>query len=82
MSKLRLKSILSSHSGGWLRALSNRNLSLAMTPQDFVIALLLRLGISVFPNIPNSISCTCNHVLDEHGNHALGCGRLRIDEQC
>ena len=76
----RLKAISSPHSGGWLRAIPNCSLGLAMTPK-FVIALRLRLGISVFPNIPNSIRWTCNYVLAEHGNHALGCGPLRIKRQ-
>ena len=49
-----------------------------MSPQEFVVALRLRLGIAVFPRHPTSYRCTCNHVLDEHGDHALGCGLLRI----
>ena len=49
-----------------------------MSPQEFVVVLRLRLGIAVFPRHPMSYRCTCNHVLDEHGDHALGCGPLRI----
>ncbi len=38
----------------------------------------LRLRIAVFPRHPTSYRFTCNHVLDEHGDHAFGCGPLRI----
>ena len=74
----RLKAVTTPHSGAWLRVIPNRSLGLAMSPQEFVVALRLRLGIAVFPRHPTSYRCTCNHVLDEHGDHALGCGPLRI----
>ena len=74
----RLKAVTTPNSGAWLRAIPNRSRGLAMSPQEFVVALRLHLGIVVFPRHPTSYRCTCNHVLDEHGDHALGCGLLRI----
>ena len=72
-----LKALATPHSGAWLRAIPNHSLGLAMSPQEFVVALRLRLGIAVFPRHPTSFRCTCSHVIDEHGDHVLGCGPLR-----
>ncbi len=74
----RLKAVTTPHSGAWLRAIPNRSLGLAMSPRQFVVALRFRLGIAVFPRHLTSYRLTCNHVLNEHGDHALGCGQLRI----
>ncbi len=77
----RMKAVTNPHSGAWLRAIPNRSFGLAMSTQKFVVALRLRLGIAVFPRHSTSYRCTCNHVIHEHGDHALGCGPLRIKRQ-
>ena len=51
-------------------------MGLAIPPHDFTIALLW-LGIPLFPSLP---LCTCLSVIDQFGDHLLGCshGPLRI----
>ena len=70
-----------SHSSGtsssWVKALPQPALGLAFPPHDFTIALRLWLGIPLFPSLP---LCTCLSVIDQFGDHLLGCshGPLRI----
>ena len=75
----RFNAVTFPHVGAWLRAIPNPNLSLAMSPREFVTALRLRLGVPVFSPPPRSIRCVCGHILDVFGDHALGCSSsLRI----
>ena len=63
--RLRALSHSSGTSSGWLKALPQPALGLA------------RLGIPLFPSLP---LCTCLSVIDQFGDHLLGCshGPLRI----
>ena len=45
-----------------------------MTPQEFVIALRIRLGLSLFPFPPASERCPCGHAIDPFADHVLSCG--------
>jgi len=64
-------------SSGWLKAIPQPSLGLAFSPHDFVIAILLWLGVPLFPLLP---LCACLSVIDQFGDHLLGCshGPLRI----
>ena len=75
--RLRALSHSSGTSSGWLKALPQPALGLAIPPHDFTIALRLWLGIPLFPSLP---LCTCLSVIDQFGDHLLGCshGPLRI----
>ena len=75
--RLRALSHSSGTSNGWLKALPQPALGLAIPPHDFTIALRLWLGIPLFPSLP---LCTCLSVIDQFGDHLLGCshGPLRI----
>ena len=52
-------------------------MGLAFSPHEFVIAVCLWLGVPLFPLLP---LCTCLSVIDQFGDHLLGCshGPLRI----
>ena len=75
--RLRALSHSSGTSSGWIKALPQPALGLAIPPHDFTIALRLWLGIPLFPSLP---LCTCLSVIDQFGDHLLGCshGPLRI----
>ena len=75
--RLRALSHSSGTSSGWLKALPQPALGLAIPPHNFTIALRLWLGIPLFPSLP---LCTCLSVIDQFGDHLLGCthGPLRI----
>ena len=45
-----------------------------MSPQEFMVALRMWLGIPVFPSPPSSVRCPCGTVIHPHGDHVLGCG--------
>ena len=45
-----------------------------MTPQEFVIALRIRLGLSLFPFPPAFTRCFCGHAIDPFADHVLSCG--------
>jgi len=57
-------------SSGWLKAIPQPSLGLAFSPHEFVIAVCLWLGIPLFPLFP---LCTCLSVIDQIGDHLLGC---------
>ena len=50
-----------------------------MASHEFVIAVKLWLGITVFPDFLKAIRCMCGHTTDLFGDHLLGCvhGSLR-----
>ena len=75
--RLRALSHSSGTSSGWLKALPQPALGLAFSPHNFIIALRLWLGVPLFPTSP---LCTCLSVIDQFGDHLLGCshGPLRI----
>ena len=62
---------------GWLKAIPQPTLGLAFSPHEFVITVLLWLGVPLFLLLP---VCTCLSVIDQFGDHLLGCshGPLRI----
>ena len=76
---LRAVSHSSGTSSGWLKAIPQPSLGLALSSHDFGIALRIWLGVPLFPLSP---LCTCLSVIDQFGDHFLGCshGPLRI--QC
>ncbi|XP_062502891.1 uncharacterized protein LOC134179892 [Corticium candelabrum] len=55
-------------------AIPNQKLGLVMSPQEFMVALCMWLGIPVFASPPSSVRCPCGTVIDPHGDHVLGCG--------
>ena len=75
--RLRALSHSSGVSSSWLKALPQQALGLAFSPHDFTIALRLWLGIPLCPSLP---LCSCLSVIDQFGDHLLGCshGPLRI----
>ena len=64
-------------SSAWLNAIHNPSLSLAMPVTEFVVAVRIWLGISLFPTAQ---LCTCLSSIDSYGDHFLGFsyGPLRI----
>ena len=70
----RINALSAPHTGSWLLAIPNFNLGLAMTPQEFVIALRIRLGLSLFPFPPAFTRCFCGHAIDPFADHVLSCG--------
>ena len=70
----RINALSAPHTGSWLLAIPNFNLGLAMTPQEFVIALRIRLGLSLFPFPPAFTRCFCGHAIDPFADHILSCG--------
>ena len=62
--KARLNSVSAKHSEAWLTAIPNQKLGLVMSPQEFMFALRMWLGISVFPSPPSSVMCPCASVID------------------
>ena len=75
--RLRAVTHSSGVSSGWLKAIPQPTLGLAFSPHDFVIAVRLWLGVPLFLLLP---LCTCLSVIDQFGDHLLGCshGPLRI----
>ena len=78
--RARLNTISAQHAGAWLRAVPNPNIGLAMPQKEFTISLRLWLGIPLFPSDLGSKRCFCGQILDQFGDHLLGCGHnnLRI----
>ena len=76
--RLRALSHSSGTSSGWLKALPQPALDLAIPPHDCTIALRLWLGIPLFPSLPLCTSLSVR--IDQFGDHLLGCshGPLRI----
>ena len=72
--KARLNSVSARNSGAWLMAIPNQKFGLFMSPQKFMVALRMWLGILVFLSPPSSVRCPCGTVIDPHGDHVLGCG--------
>ena len=70
-----MNTISAQYAGAWLRALPNPNLGLAMPSREFVVAVRIRLGLPIFSPPPQSSLCTCGTVLDEYGDHLLGCSQ-------
>ena len=75
--RLRAVAHSSGVSSGWLKAIPQPTLGLAFSPHEFVIAVRLWLGVPLFPLLP---LCTYLSVIDQFGDHLLGCshGPLRI----
>ena len=68
---------LSGTSSGWLKAVPQACLGLAIPGPEFIIGLRLWLGVSLFPVSP---LCTCLSTIDSFSDHLLGCshGPMRI----
>jgi len=64
-------------SSGWLKAIPQVRLGLAIPGPEFVVDLRLWLGVTLFPQSP---LCTCLSSIDAFGDHLLGCshGPMRI----
>ena len=75
--RLRAVAHSSGVSSGWLKAIPQPTLGLAFSPNEFVMAVRLWLGVPLFPLLP---LCTCLSVIDQFGDHLLGCshGPLHI----
>ena len=60
-----------------VKAIPNPSLGLAMPVTEFVVAVLIWLGIPLFPTAQ---LCSCSSSIDSYGDHLLGCpyGPLRI----
>ena len=74
----RLNTVRTPHAGSWLRAIPNPKLGLSMTKQECVTACKVWLGLPLFPPPCRGIRCICGKVLDEFGDHLLGCGRRAL----
>ena len=59
-------------SEAWLRAIPN--LGLSMSQHKFLLAVKVWLGIPIFPTYPQFFRCACGQIIDQHGDHLLGCG--------
>ena len=57
-------------SSGWLKAIPQPSLGLALSPHDFVIVVRLWLGAPLFPLLP---LYTYFSITDQFGDHLLGC---------
>jgi len=57
-------------SSGWLKAIPQPSLGLAIPGPEFVVGLCLWLGVSLFLSSP---LCTCLSSIDYFGDHLLGC---------
>ena len=68
-----MNDISAQHAGAWLRALPNPNLGLAIPSRGFIIALRVWLCVGIFPSSPISDLCLCGSLLDELGDHLIGC---------
>ena len=66
---------ISSHScaSAWLGAIPSVSLGLTMSRQEFVCSLWYWLGIPIFSST-DSVRCSCDSVVDQFGDHLLGCG--------
>ena len=66
---------ISSHAcaSAWLRANPSVSLGLTMSRQEFVCSVWYWLGIPLFAST-GSIRCSCGSVVDQFGDHLLGCG--------
>jgi len=64
-------------SSGWLKAIPQVRLGLAIPGPEFVVDLRLWLGVTIFPESP---LCACLSSIDSFGDHLLGCshGPMRI----
>jgi len=64
-------------SSGWLKAVPQTSLGLSIPGPEFVVALRLWLGITLFPTSP---LCVCLSTIDHCGDHLLECshGPMRI----
>jgi len=64
-------------SSGWLKAIPQVSLALAIPGPEFMVALRLWLGIPLFPLSP---LCSCLTSIDQFGDHLLECshGPMRI----
>ena len=69
--RLSADSLSSGTSSGWLKAIPQPSLGLALSSHDFIIALRIWLGVPLFPLSP---LCTCLSVIDQFGNHLLDLG--------
>ena len=60
----------------WLRAIPNRNLSLAMPQQEFIVAIKMWIGIHLFPPPPPlpPLHLWPNHQPLQRPRHFIGCG--------
>ena len=63
-------SLSSGTSIGWLKAIPQLSLGLALSSDDFVMVLRLWLSVPLFPLSP---LCTCLSVINQFGDHLLGC---------
>ena len=72
--RARLNAISSTYAGAWLKAVPNQNLGLSMLQHEFIIAIRIWLGIPLFTDSSDSLSCVCGSIIDPHGDHLLGCG--------
>ena len=52
----------------------NPNLGLSMSQHEFILAVKVWLGISIFPSSPQSLRCSCGQIIDHFGDLLLGCG--------
>ena len=59
-------------SSGLLKAIPQPSLGLVLSSHDFVNALCLWLGVLFFL-LP--LLCTCSSVIDQYGDHLLGCSQ-------
>ena len=66
-------------SSGWLKANPQPSLGLALSSHDFIITLRIWLGVLLSPLSP---LCTCLSVIDQFGDHLLGCSHGPLCIQC
>ena len=46
-----------------------------MSRHEFVLAVKVWLGIPIFYSSPQSLRCSCGQIIDQFGDHLLGCGQ-------
>jgi hypothetical protein len=69
--KARLLSLQLPYAGEWLRALPSPNLGLHLSPPEFRLACLFRLGLAIFSQ--DGPCLQCGQASDSFGDHAVGC---------
>ena len=68
----RLGSLGLPHAGAWLNVVPSPTLGLHFHPREFIVSVMYRLGMKIFPAAGKCIACP--QPSDVEGDHAIACG--------